>query len=44
MIEDSSYFNLCAGLVWLEDVFVTVDLVEEDFALREPQRLSFCWL
>jgi len=44
MIEDSSYFNLCAGLVWLEDVFTAVDLSEEDFTLREPQRLSFCWL
>ncbi len=42
-IEDSAYYNLCAGLVWSEDVFSLVELTEEDFSLREPLRLSFCW-
>lgn len=42
-IEDSRYFALCAGLVWDESVFDLVELDEEDFTPRGPQRLRFCW-
>jgi hypothetical protein len=42
-IEDSIYFDACAGLVWPTAAFSTLDLHEEDFTLRAPIELSFCW-
>lgn len=45
VIEDSSYFDLCASTTWPTAVFTIGpdDLVEEDFELRPPIRLSMCW-
>ena len=45
-IEASRYYDLCNpdNLVWDTDVVVPpVDLVEEDFALRAPTVVDFCW-
>ena len=42
-ILDSAYDDLCGGLVWDRDVFDRIVLVEQDFELRQPQRISFCW-
>ncbi len=43
-IEDSSYWNICKGqLAWDLDTIVVVELVEEDFRLNSPIRLTFPW-
>lgn len=44
-IEDSAYFDLCSSIVWPTENFTYLpeDLVEDDFELREPFRLSPCW-
>jgi len=42
-IEASSYHSLCAGIVWSEAVFDTVELTDTDFTPRAPLRLAFCW-
>jgi hypothetical protein len=44
-IEQGKYFNHCNpdNLVWDDDRFTAVDLVEESFTPRAPQRVSLCW-
>jgi hypothetical protein len=44
VMEDCIYFESCVGdPVWPESAFSTLDLHEEDFALRAPLELAFCW-
>ena len=45
-VHDSSYFDLCnpGNVIWSTDVFVApIELTEEDFALRAPIQVDFCW-
>jgi len=42
-IEQSSYHDLCAGLVWDQSVFVKTDLTDVDFTPRAALDLVFCW-
>lgn len=42
-IEDSSYWNLCFVLVWRPETVVFQELIEEDFTLNAPLRLTFPW-
>jgi len=42
-VLDSKHKNLCGGLAWDASRFNTLELTEQDFTLRAPQRLSFCW-
>jgi hypothetical protein len=44
-IEQSEYFAACnpSNIVWPSSSFVVTELVEQDFTLRQPIRLTFCW-
>lgn len=44
-VEDSSYWNTCAPdkVAWPATAFSTLELVEEDFEMRPPLNLEFCW-
>ncbi|MEZ4369168.1 MAG: right-handed parallel beta-helix repeat-containing protein [Polyangiaceae bacterium] len=43
-IEQSKYYASCNGnVVWPNDAFSVLELREEDFALRGPIRVDFCW-
>ena len=43
-IEQSKYYASCNGnLVWPQDSFAVLELVEEDFTLRSAIRVAFCW-
>lgn len=44
-IEDSTYFNACnaGNIVWPQDSFEIVELEEQEFELRAPIELTFCW-
>lgn len=44
-LEDSAWFDACnpQNLVWPQDSFAVVELVESDFALRAPIAVDLCW-
>jgi hypothetical protein len=44
-IEQSLYFAACnpGNIVWPAESFVVLELVEQDFALRQPIRVDLCW-
>lgn len=43
-VEDSTYFASCNGnVIWPDEAFSVIDLVEEEFTPRGPLDLSFCW-
>lgn len=43
-LEQASYANhRNDNILWDENTFVSIDVVEKDFAPRAPLRLSFCW-
>jgi hypothetical protein len=41
-IKDSKYYGACGGTVWPAESFTTVDLREENFALRAPIVADVC--
>lgn len=44
VLEDSKYFASCNGnLVWPDESFAVLELDEEDFQLRAPIVVDFCW-
>lgn len=43
-IEQSKYYASCNGnVVWPSNAFSVLELTEEDFSLRSPIRVDFCW-
>jgi hypothetical protein len=43
-VEDSTYFASCNGnIIWPEEVFSVIELLEAEFASRGLLDLSFCW-
>jgi hypothetical protein len=43
-IEESTYFASCNGnVVWPDEAFAVIELVEAEFTPRPPLDLRFCW-
>ncbi len=42
-LEQSSYFDACGPLTWPTDGFMPSELTEEDFTVRQPVSVRFCW-
>lgn len=44
-LEESTWFSACNpdNLVWPDESFAVIDLVEADFVPRDPIRVDLCW-